>query len=52
MSQPTIPPEQEPEHEPMPDSWKPVWRFMGLMFLLTVAIGIAAAIIDLLVREV
>ena len=37
--------------EPMPDSWKPVWRFLAFLAGVTIAIGIAAAIIDLLVRS-
>lgn len=37
--------------EPMPTSWKPVWRFMAFLAGVTIAIGIAAAIIDLLVRQ-
>lgn len=41
----------EPPREPMPDSWKPVWRFMAFLAGVTIAIGIAAAIIDLLVRQ-
>lgn len=37
--------------EPMPKSWKPVWRFMAFLAGVTIAIGIAAAIIDLLIRQ-
>lgn len=35
--------------EPMPESWKPVWRFLAFLAGVTVVIGIAASIIALLV---
>lgn len=37
--------------EPMPESWKPVWRFLAFLVGVTIAIGLAAAVIDLLVRQ-
>jgi hypothetical protein len=37
--------------EPMPVSWKPVWRFMAFLAGVTLAIGVAAAVIDLLVHQ-
>jgi hypothetical protein len=37
--------------EPMPESWKPVWRFMVFLTGVTIAIGVAAAIIDMLIRQ-
>lgn len=36
--------------EPMPASFRPAWVYMGLMAGLTVAIGLVAAVIALLVR--
>lgn len=42
---------QGPGHEPMPKSWRPVWIFMGLMALVVLVMGVAAAIIALLVRQ-
>lgn len=49
-SSPTTAPDM-PEREPVPASFKPFWRFLGLMFLLTVCIGIAAAIIGLALSD-
>lgn len=40
----------DPEREPMPKSLKPMWLFIGFIFGVIVAIGIASAIIDHLVR--
>jgi hypothetical protein len=37
--------------EPMPVSWKPVWRFMAFLAGVTIAIGVAAAIIALLIQQ-
>lgn len=37
--------------EPMPESWKPVWRFIAFLVGVTAAIGMAAAIIDILIRQ-
>jgi hypothetical protein len=36
--------------EPVPSSFRPFWVYLGLMAALTAVIGIAAAIIALLVR--
>lgn len=35
------------EREPMPTSFKPFWRFLSLLFLLTLAIAAASAITGL-----
>lgn len=40
-----------PEREPMPESWKPVWRFMGWIALLIVSIGAVSAGIAWIVKE-
>lgn len=40
-----------PEREPMPESWKPVWKFMGWIALLIVSIGAVSAAIAWLVKE-
>lgn len=40
-----------PEREPMPTSFKPFWRFLGLLFLLTLCIGGASAIIGLALSD-
>ncbi|MEO6699308.1 MAG: hypothetical protein ABIR53_06440 [Paraperlucidibaca sp.] len=40
-----------PDREPMPASFKPFWRFLGLLILLTISIGIAAAIIGLALSD-
>ncbi len=37
--------------EPMPTSFKPFWRFLGLLFLLTLCIGGASAIIGLALSD-
>ena len=37
--------------EPMPRSFRPVWVFMGLMAGLTLLIGLAAAVVALLVKQ-
>ncbi len=42
--------QDEPPREPMPDSFRPVWVYMGLMAGLTALIGVAAAVVALLVR--
>lgn len=36
--------------EPMPKSKKPMWLFIGFLFGVTVAIGIASVIVEILVR--
>lgn len=53
MPDPTTTPEASnaPAREPMPASFKPFWRFLGLLFLLTVGIGIASAIIGLALSD-
>ncbi len=48
MSTPT-PPEQP--REPMPDSFRPFWIFCGWMVLVVIAMGLVAAIIDVMVRR-
>ncbi len=40
-----------PAREPMPTSFKPFWRFLGLLFLLTLCIGGASAIIGLALSD-
>lgn len=40
-----------PEREPMPESWRPVWKFMGWIALLIVSIGAVSATIAWLVKE-
>lgn len=37
--------------EPMPANFNPFWRFLGLLFFLTVGIGIASAIIGLALSD-
>lgn len=37
--------------EPMPRSYRPVWVFLGLMAGLTALIGVAAAVVALLVKQ-
>ncbi len=37
--------------EPMPKSKKPLWLFLGFILGVIVAIGLASAAIDLLVRQ-
>lgn len=44
-------PAPEPEHEPMPDNFAPVWRFLGYMVLVMVAMGGVSAAVALLVRR-
>lgn len=36
--------------EPMPGSFRPFWVYLGLMAGLTVLIGLAAAVVALIVR--
>ena len=40
----------EQPREPMPRSFRPAWVYLGLMVGLTALIGVAAAIVALLVR--
>lgn len=47
---PPNPPDDLPR-EPMPRSWRPVWVFTGLMALVVLVMGVAAAIIALIVRH-
>lgn len=42
--------QDETPREPMPSSFRPVWVYMGLMAGLTILIGVAAAVVALLVR--
>lgn len=41
---------RELPREPMPKSLRPAWIYIGLMGLVTVVIGIAAAVIAILVQ--
>jgi hypothetical protein len=40
-----------PDREPMPASFSPFWRFLGLLVLLTLCIGAASAIIGLALTD-
>jgi hypothetical protein len=40
---------KEQPREPMPDSNRPLWVFLGFMLLIVVVMAVASAIIDLLV---
>lgn len=43
-------PDEQPR-EPMPSSFRPAWVYLGLMVGLTALIGLAAAIVALLVNQ-
>ena len=49
QNQPRATPREMPR-EPMPKSLRPAWIYIGLMGLVTVVIGIAAAVIAILVQ--
>ncbi|REH38673.1 hypothetical protein DFR26_0832 [Paraperlucidibaca baekdonensis] len=50
-STPPPPSPNDIAREPMPANFNPFWRFLGLLFLLTVGIGIASAIIGLALSD-
>ncbi len=50
MSQTPPPERHEIPREPMPKSLRPAWIYIGLMVLVTVVMGIAAAVVALLVQ--
>ncbi|MDI1300585.1 MAG: hypothetical protein PSX71_01635 [bacterium] len=42
---------QELPREPVPKSFRPAWIFMGLMLLVVIVMGLAAAAITLMVAQ-